>query len=308
MSKNSLSRPLRGIIPPMVTPLCERDALDYPGLERLVEHILGGGVQGLFILGTSGEAPDLSHRLRRELVDRVCRQVAGRVPVLVGITDTSFVESVALAQHAAEMGADALVTSTPYYFPAGQPELIEFVERLMAEMPLPLFLYNMPQMTKLHFEADTLRHLTQLPGLAGIKDSSGDMNYFERILDVAQQRPDWSVLVGPEHLLPKTMALGGHGGVCGGANVWPKLFTGLYNAICDGKNTEVERWEAQLIQLGKIYQIGRHASAVIKGLKCSLSLLGICDDFMAEPFTRFRTPERQRVREVLVQIGLLANS
>ena len=308
MSNHSLARPLRGIIPPMVTPLCERDALDHPGLERLVEHILSGGVHGLFILGTSGEAPDLSHRLRRELVDRVCRQVAGRVPVLVGITDTSFVESVALAHHAAEMGADALVTSTPYYFPAGQPELIEFVERLLAEMPLPLFLYNMPQMTKLHFEADTLRHLTQLPGLAGIKDSSGDMHYFERILDVAQQRPDWSVLVGPEHLLAKTMALGGHGGVCGGANVWPQLFTGLYNAICDGKNTEVERWETQLIQLGKIYQIGRHASAVIKGLKCSLSLLGICDDFMAEPFTRFRAPERQRVREVLQQIGLLANS
>jgi hypothetical protein len=110
----TLPRPLRGIVPPMITPLRDRDELDVPGLERLIEHILAGGVHGLFILGTSGEAPSLSYRLRRELVDRVCRQVAGRVPVLVGITDTSFVEALHLARHAAAAGAQAVVTSTPY--------------------------------------------------------------------------------------------------------------------------------------------------------------------------------------------------
>ncbi len=99
--------------------------LDVPGLERLIEHVLRGGVQGLFILGTSGEAPSLSYRLRREFVQRVCRQVAGRVPVLVGITDTSLVEAVSLARHAAAAGAEAVVTSAPYYFPAGQNELHE---------------------------------------------------------------------------------------------------------------------------------------------------------------------------------------
>src|SRR5579859_7119518 len=92
---------LTGIIPPMITPLCGRDELDLPGLERLVEHILAGGVSGLFILGTTGEGPGLSYRLRRDLITRVCRQVKQRVPVLVGITDTSFVESVELARYAA---------------------------------------------------------------------------------------------------------------------------------------------------------------------------------------------------------------
>ena len=74
----------------------DRDALDEAGLERLIEHVLGGGVHGLFILGTTGEAPSLSYRLRRELISRVCELVSGRVPVLVGITDTAFVESVGL--------------------------------------------------------------------------------------------------------------------------------------------------------------------------------------------------------------------
>lgn len=108
----------RGIIPPVVTPLRSRDELDVAGLERLIEHILAGGVHGLFILGTTGEAPNLSYRLRRELIDQTCKFVRGRVPVLAGITDTAFVESVNLARHAATAGVQAVVASTPYYFPS----------------------------------------------------------------------------------------------------------------------------------------------------------------------------------------------
>src|ERR1700734_2863123 len=110
-------RPLRGIIPPLATPLASIDALDVPGLEKLIEHILGGGAHALFILGTTGEGPALSYRLRRELIERVCRQTADRVPVLVGITDTSFVEAVNLAQFAAEAGAKILVLAPPFYYP-----------------------------------------------------------------------------------------------------------------------------------------------------------------------------------------------
>jgi len=100
---------LRGIVPPLVTPLIDRDQLDIPGMKRLVEHVLGGGVHGLFILGTTGEAPSLSYHLRRQWIDMVCELVAGRVPVLVGITDTSFFESFSLAKYASQAGANAVV-------------------------------------------------------------------------------------------------------------------------------------------------------------------------------------------------------
>jgi 4-hydroxy-tetrahydrodipicolinate synthase len=123
----------------MVTPLRDRDTLDVAGLERLIEHILAGGVHGLFILGTSGEGPSLSYRLRRELIDRVCRQVTGRVPVMVGITDTAYIETLNLARHAAGAGADAVVLAPPYYLPEGQPELREYLGHLAPELPLPLF-------------------------------------------------------------------------------------------------------------------------------------------------------------------------
>src|SRR5262245_51773943 len=119
----SLPAPLAGIFPPIVTPLRDRDTLDVDALERLIEHVLGGGVDGLFLLGSTGEGPGLSHRLRMDVVERGCRVVAGRVPVLVGVTDTSFAESLRLASCAAAAGAQAVVLAPPSYFPASQEEL-----------------------------------------------------------------------------------------------------------------------------------------------------------------------------------------
>ena len=168
----------------MITPLLDRDTLDIAGLERLIEHILAGGVHGLFLLGTTGEAASLSHRLRHEFIDRVCSQVNRRVPVLVGITDTSFVESVNVAQKAAQAGADALVLAPPYYFPAGQPELLEYLEHLVPELPLPLFLYNMPNRPKPGFDVSTVRAAADIPGIVGIKDSSANMLYFHQLLSM----------------------------------------------------------------------------------------------------------------------------
>lgn len=290
----------------MITPLRARDELDVGGLERLIEHILAGGVQGLFILGTSGEAPSLSYRLRRELIDRACRQVAGRVPVLVGVTDTSFVELLNLARHAADAGASALVLSAPYYFPPGQAELLEFLDRLLPELPLPLFLYNMPQMTKVSFELETVRRVLQEEKIVGIKDSSGDLDYFHRLLELKRQRPGWSVLVGPEHLLAETVRRGGDGGVNGGANYHPRLFVELFEAVTRNDPARVAELQRQVLALGALYSVGHHASAVVKGIKCACSLLGLCDDFMAEPFRRFREPEREKVRAILRAAGLLA--
>jgi 4-hydroxy-tetrahydrodipicolinate synthase len=100
-----MSQPLSGIIPPLVTPLRDRDTLDCVGLERLIEHLISGGVSGLFILGTTGEGPSLSYRLRRQLIEKTCQLTKNRVPVLVGITDTSFTESVNLAKYSADAGA-----------------------------------------------------------------------------------------------------------------------------------------------------------------------------------------------------------
>ncbi len=305
MTSSTLPKPLRGIIPPMVTPLVDRDTLDVPGTERLVEHLLAGGVHGLFILGTTGEAPSLSYRVRRELIDRVCRQVAGRVPVLVGVTDTSFVETVHLARHAADAGSQAVVLAAPYYFPAGQPELQEYIEDITGELPLPVFLYNMPSHTKLFFEPDTIRRALDLPNVVGIKDSSAQMIYFHKLRGLLADRPDFSLLVGPEELLGESVLAGAHGGVCGGANLLPRLYVDLYEAAAADQLERVRELHAQVMRISNtVYSVGRHGSSFIKGLKCALSCLGICDDFMAEPFHRFRQPQREQIAQYLAELGV----
>lgn len=298
--------PWRGIIPPMVTPLRGRDQLDLPGLERLVEHLMQGGVHGLFILGTTGESPGLSYRLRRELISRVCRLVAGRAPVLVGITDTALVEALELSRFAAECGAAALVMAPPYYFPNSQPELVEYIHHLAPELPLPLFLYNMSTHTKTFFEVDTLRRAMDEPNIIGIKDGSGNMVYFHGLVRLLAERPEWSLLMGPEELLGESVLLGGHGGVCGGANLFPRLYVDLYEAAVARDATRIAELHAVVMQISaSLYHVGKHGSAFLKGIKCALKLNGICDDFLAEPFQRFREPERQLVQSRLREIEAL---
>lgn len=295
---------LQGIVPPLVTPLRNYDSLDEAGLERLLEHVIAGGVAGVFILGTTGEAPSLSYRLRREMISATCRIVSRRIPVLVGVTDTAFVESVALAQHAQSVGADAVVLSTPYYFPAGQTELIQYVTRIMKQLPLPLMLYNMPSLTKVWFEIDSLRHMAEQPNIIGVKDSSGDLSYFGELIGLKAVRQDWQVLIGPEHLLPEAMRLGGDGGVNGGANCFPALFCELHRALASSDSVRCSKLVEQVHELQHIYEVGKYASRHIKATKCALSLLGICSDHMAEPFNHFLAPERARVRKILESLEL----
>lgn len=299
-----ISRSWTGIIPPMVTPLLDYDKLDVPGVERLVEHILGGGAHGLFILGTSGEGPSLSYRLRRELITKVCSQVNRRVPVLVGVTDTSTAELVGVAEHSAAAGAEALVFSTPYYFPLGQPELMTYVQRLLPRLPLPMFLYNMPQMTKIQFEPEILRELVHDTRLLGIKDSSGNLDYFNQLLELKKLRADWKVLAGPEHLLLETLRRGGDGGVCGGANFYPQLFVQLYETATRGDQAAADEWQRKLLTLSPLYACGLYSSTVVKGMKCACSLLGLCDARPAEPFLPHGPVEREKIRGILKSLGL----
>ncbi len=300
-----LLKPLRGIIVPMVTPLLDRDNLDIAGLERLIEHIVAGGIHGLFILGTTGEAPSLSYRLRYELIQRVCDQIGGRIPVLVGITDTSFVESVNISRKAKDAGAQAIVLAPPYYFPAGQSELLEYLDHVTRELPLPLFLYNMPSYTKLVFEPETIRAASEYPGVVGIKDSSGNMVYFRQLQSLLKNNPDFSLLMGREELLAEAILLGGHGSVCGGANLIPELYVELYNAACSKDLQKVEVLHQKVMELSAaIYKVGRYESSLLKGLKCALSCVGICSDFLAEPFHRFRRAEHELIEQYVKELGI----
>jgi 2-dehydro-3-deoxy-D-pentonate aldolase len=297
-------RPLRGVVPPLATPLRGRDQLDHIALARLVDRVVAGGVHGLFVLGTTGEAAALSTRLRRELVDLVVELVEGRIPILVGVSDTALVESLAAAEHAARAGADAIVATTPYYLPLEQPELLDYFRSLHDESPLPLYLYNMPGLTKTWISLDVIGAAMELPNVVGLKDSSGDLAYFAEVAGQLGRRPDWSLLIGPEMLMVDAIARGGHGCVGGGANVHPQLFVRLFEAVVRGDPSKADRLQEEVTQLSVLYDDGLYGASAVRGIKCALSLLGLCHEQMAAPFRPVLDEQRALIAESLRKLGL----
>jgi 4-hydroxy-tetrahydrodipicolinate synthase len=287
----------------MVTPLSDPDTLDVRGLNALIEHLIDGGVHGLFVLGTTGEGPALPYRVRRELIDRTCERVGRRVPVLVGVTDTVTSEAVALSRHAAKSGADAVVSSAPYYYPLGQTELLRYFRTLAEHSPLPLLLYNMPAMTKTPLEIDLVEQAMEIESVVGVKDSSGDLAYLRQLCATAtERRPDWTVLVGSESLLVTAMLLGAHGGVCGGSNLAPRLFVDLYDAANRGNSHVARQLLEQVMRLGQLYTIGRYPTSGITAIKYALSRLGLVQPVTTNPIEPFKQLERERAHAILDQL------
>jgi dihydrodipicolinate synthase/N-acetylneuraminate lyase len=297
-----LARPFRGIVPPMVTPLNGPDELDVAGLERLIEHMLAGGVHGLFILGTTGDGPALSYELRRQVIERTCHLVAGRVPVLVGITDTSYIESIRMAEIAAAAGAAAAVVAPPYYFHVSQADLMRLVESMARDSPLPIYLYNMPDLTKMVWTPQTVALASDIPQVLGLKDSSGDMDYLRAALAAVKHKPDFSVLIGPEHLLLDGLLAGVHGGVCGGANLFPYVLTALFDAFSRGDVATARTLQERIIEIGTpLYKTGESQSSYIRGLKGALEVSGICSGKLAWPFAEADEIQKRNIRKHLQQ-------
>lgn len=298
----SLPRPLKGIVPPLATPLDASGHLDAAGLERLVEHVLRGGVSGVFVLGTTGEGASFPPARKHEVVERVVRQVRGRAAVLVGVTDTCVSKGVELARHSARAGADAVVVSAPYYLPLEQGELEGWARGVVKAQPLPVFLYNYPELTGTAYEVETVRRLAEVERVVGIKDSSGDLGYLLE-LRRAVTRQDFSVLVGIEELLVSAVRAGVDGAVAGGALIVPGLLTDLYKAAVNGDARRCAALEERVRLLGKVYRIGPGPTAVVRGIKGALASLGICSARMAEPYRACSEQEMREIASVLAQLS-----
>ncbi|MBK8884932.1 MAG: dihydrodipicolinate synthase family protein [Bacteroidales bacterium] len=295
--------PLSGIIPPVVTPLLDNNTLDVEGLEKLIEHLLSGGVHGLFILGTTGEATSLNYNLRKELIKRTGELVNHRIPVVVGITDTALHGSLEIAEYSKSAGMDGLVIAPPYYVPISQEEMREYLESIAPKLPLPFLMYDMPSCTKMHMSVETIRKAKEL-GAIGIKDSSGDMAYLFSLIQEFKDSPDFSVIAGTELFLPETILHGGHGAVAGGANLYPRLFVDLYNASLNKDLIKIALLREKVMKIDDtIFNVGKHKSKIIKGIKCTLSVMGICNDYVAFPLRKFRSEERRKIEQHVEELN-----
>jgi len=168
MSKPDIS----GIIPPLVTPLTSKLGLDWEALARLVEHVISGGVKGIFLLGSTGESASLTMEFRHDVIRTAISKAGGRLPVVVNVATASYLETLKLADFAASEGADCLAAAPPYYYEMTQEEVASYMEKIAGHASLPLLLYNAPQYTKTAFEGRTLARLSRHENIHGIKDSS----------------------------------------------------------------------------------------------------------------------------------------
>ncbi len=297
-----MKMPLRGIIPPVITPLLSDSEIDMEGLYNLIRHLVSGGVHGLFLLGTTGEATSLQYKTRENVVKRSCDLVAGKIPVMAGITDTSFESSVEMAYCYKEAGADVVVVAPPYYIPVSQPEMIKYLEDLSAKLPLPFILYNIPGYTKHHLSVETVNRAREL-GALGIKDSSGDMLYLYSLIEKFKNFPGFSVITGTEMFIPETIIRGGHGAVAGGANMFPRLFTDLYEASITGDFEKIKQLQQIVIKIYcTVYNLGEYNSRFITGTKCALSVMGICNGYVAHPLSNFQEEDKRKMEKYIQEI------
>ena len=289
-----------GVIVSLPTPLLNFDKLDLEGLSNLLENLVSAGVSGISILGHTGEEHCLDFEMRRSMISETCRVVDGKVPVFVSISDTSFNESYVLSCYANVCGATAMVVAPPYYLTAGQAEMKEYYEELLRIIPLPILLYNVESSSNMYIEPTTILELCKNDKIVGLKDSSADMVYMKRVVEaVKSEKADFKLYCGKEELLFETMMLGGNGCFAGGANIFPKLYSRIYDAIAKSRLDEYKSLQSILMEINKtIFSIGHYHSSYLKGIKCALQLMGIInDDYMAPPFRKFNEPERFKVHQ-----------
>ena len=292
---------LTGLIPPMVTPLDAKRRLDTTGTKNMVNHLLKGGVDGIFLLGTTGEGPHLSYAIREELVKTVCGLVKGRVPVLVGITETDMDDAVAFAARCKAYGASAVVAAPPYYFKLTQAECVAWFTEMADRLPLPLVIYDMPAHTDTVIEPATIAKLAAHLNIIAMKDSSSVIALFNKFRVALEPFAEkFSLFMGPDEAMGEAVLMGADGGVCTGANLWPAQFKAMYLAAKAGEIENV-RWLQRFTTMSSylLYGLGQGQIGFLKGVKCALAEMGLIQNVLASPFSPFTGRERAKVKAAL---------
>ncbi|MEV8225823.1 dihydrodipicolinate synthase family protein [Streptomyces sp. NPDC079167] len=287
----SLTAPLHGVVPPVCTPLDDRGEVDTASLTRLVGHLVDGGVHGLFALGSTSEVAYLTDDRRATALETVVTAAAGRVPVLAGVIDTTTARVVEHARTAAELGADALVATAPFYTRTHPTEIAGHFRRLRGTVDLPLFAYDIPVAVHSKLSAALVRELAEDGTLAGLKDSSGDEGGLRRLIVELGGRegraqgpvPHFSVLTGSELTVDAALLAGADGVVPGIGNVDPAGYVRLYDAARAGDWELAAREQERLIELFTMVDVGPEqdmgrSSSALGSFKQALRLLGVIDD------------------------------
>lgn len=300
MSGVSAPRP-GGIVCPLVTPLTGDGRLDESVLRALIDSLVPT-LDGLFVLGSSGELTwlpdDVATCVARVAVD----QVAGRIPVYVGTGDTGQARTLARAERLADVGADYLVVAAPFYYSvSAEASIIEYFEAVAEKAAAPVILYNIPQNTHVTLSPSLVRRLAAHPNIVGIKDSAGDWIAFDGFL--ALRADGFSVMQGREHLAAISLWAGADGLISAIANFAPRLLQALAASIRDERpRAESLAIQATIGELAAVFDQGDW----LAGLKVTLQSLGWNVGEPSPPITSYDAAQRRIVEGVVSRPGMAA--
>lgn len=292
---------LTGVLVALVTPLKQDGSVDEAAVGRLIEHVLGGGVRGVLALGSTGESASLDEPARRAMLSATVKAAAGRAAVFAGVAQSHIAAAKREIKTAAQLGADCALVVPPFYYPIDQATVIAFYNELAERSPLPIFLYNIPQFTKVVAEPATVARLAHDGVIRGIKDSSRDFEYFEGVCIATRGMPKFRIFTGSDTMLLPSLAVGGAGTICGAANVAPHWVVRIFDDYQRGDLAGARRHQDELYRLVMALRGGVFPGAI----KAALEVLGVCEPWLAPPAKKLDDSLTAQLREQLSNWGLL---
>jgi 4-hydroxy-tetrahydrodipicolinate synthase len=269
---------LKGMIPAIVTPLNEKKALDQEGYRKIVNYIMDNGCSGVMILGTAGEGTDVARNTYLETLKASVEIVNGRGAVVVGTGSSNYENIIENINAAFSAGADAVLNVPPFYHKLTQEMIYQFYSRLADDSKLPLMIYNLPDVTKNNVDLETAIKLKTHENIVGIKDSSGNLTYFQQLVCQCKS-DDFEVFMGRAPLTLLAILLGASGTMTPLPNLNLELEASLYKYVEEGNLDKAKQIMMKIQEMVKLYSsFSVPISATIKGL---MSRKGICKKISA---------------------------
>ena len=287
-----------GAMTALVTPFRDRE-VDTRALVALVEAQIAGGINALVPCGSTGEAATLTHEEHLAVVRAVVRAARGRLPVIAGTGSNSTAEAIRLTRGAEEAGADAALLISPYYNKPTQDGIYRHYAAVADATGLPLILYNIPGRTGSNITPDTIARLARLPNIAGVKEASGNLAQVLEIID--ESGADFGIYSGDDILTLPIMAAGGHGVIAVGANLMPRAYVELTDALLAGDLERARMQNHRLLPLMMALTLEVNPIPV----KTALAMMGQCADEFRLPLTPMSPGARVRLEDVLREYELV---
>lgn len=299
-----MSMRMEGIITPILTPFYrdEEQSINYEATEKLIEHLISHGANGIFILGSNGEFHVIDEDEKVEFAKKVIEFVHGRVPVYVGTGCCSTRETIRLSKKMEELGADALSVVTPYFLKPTDENLYAHYKAVAESVHIPIILYNIPKATGCPLSPELVDRLADIENIQAIKDSSGEEDRLKAYAEIAKNK-DFQLLVGSDSKISYAYGLGASGAVAGTSNVIVDTLVGLDRALREGDLETAEKLQKDIDVLRGVLKLGTVPSA----MKRSCELAGIAEVGPARrPVQELGAEADEKIKEMLTYYGLYA--